>query len=152
LPVHAHVGSLPPVSSLFAAVLGVNPIEHLLAAAGALASLPASAQRVLTGREFFPQLISAPFHHGLTVVFAVAAGLAALAAAASLMRGSRYVHPGLKPEPATTGTSITISTIISQHTGKEEHDGPDHPGRPAGLGRDRPAERDHHQTGNASPR
>jgi hypothetical protein len=151
LPVHAHVGSLPPVSSLFAAVLGVNPIEHLLAAAGALASLPASAQRVLTGREFFPQLISAPFHHGLTVVFAVAAGLAALAAAASLMRGSRYVHPGLKPEPATTRTSITISTSIS-HTGKEEHDGPDHPGRPAGLGRDRPAERDHHPTGDASPR
>ena len=101
--VAAHIGSLPPVSSLFAAVLGVNPIEHLLSAAGVLASLPADAQRVLTGREFFPGLISAPFHHGLTVVFIVAAGLAALAAVASLMRGGRYVHPELTPRrsPAT---------------------------------------------------
>ena len=104
-----HVGSLPPVSSLFAAVLGVNPIEHLLSTAGALASLPAAAQRVLTGREFFPQLISAPFHHGLTVVVAVAAGLAALAAVASLMRGGRYVHPELKPERTTTSSTTTTT-------------------------------------------
>ena len=101
--VAAHAGSLPPVSSLFAAVLGVNPIQHLLAAAGVLASLPADARRVLTGREFFPQLISQPFHNGLTVVFAVAAGLAALAGVASLLRGGRYVHPELtdgRPPPA----------------------------------------------------
>src|SRR3984957_18419361 len=49
-----HLGSLPPVSSLFAAVLGVNPLGHLLAASGELARLPAASQRVLTGREFFP--------------------------------------------------------------------------------------------------
>ena len=111
--VAAHVGSLPPVSSLFAAVLGVNPIEHLLSTAGALASLPAAAQRVVTGREFFPQLISAPFHHGLTVVFAVAAALAAMAAAASLMRGGRYVHPELKSDSATTSTTTTTNSTSS---------------------------------------
>ena len=75
------IGTLPPVSSLFAAVLGVNPIGHLLASMGVLSSLPAASQRVLTGRAFFPDLISGPFHHGLVVVFAVAAGLAALGAA-----------------------------------------------------------------------
>jgi hypothetical protein len=174
--VAAHVGSLPPVSSLFAAVLGVNPIEHLLSTAGALASLPAAAQRVLTGREFFPQLISAPFHHGLTVVFAVAAGLAALAAVASLLRGGRYVHPELESErPATTsstagatGTTSSNGATITTSGGsngvttsggsndntnaKEEHDGPDHPGRPAGPGRDRPAERDHRPARDSSPR
>jgi MFS family permease len=91
--VAAHIGSLPPVSSLFAAVLGVNPIHHLLAAANVLATLPGPAQQILTGREFFPQLISAPFHHGLTIVFAVAAALAALAGAASLLRGGRYQPP-----------------------------------------------------------
>ena len=58
---------------------------------------PAASQRVLTGREFFPDLISGPFHHGLVVVFGVAAGLAALAAVASLLRGGRYVHPGTEP-------------------------------------------------------
>ena len=85
-----HLGSLPPVSSLFAAVLGANPLQHLLAANGVLSALPAAARRTLTGKEFFPHLISGPFHDGLTVVFAVSAGLAALAALASLLRGGRY--------------------------------------------------------------
>jgi hypothetical protein len=87
------IGALPPVSSLFAAVLGVNPVQHLLASGGVLSSLPAANRQVLTGRQFFPHLISAPFHQGLTVVFAVATGLAVLAALASLLRGGRYVHP-----------------------------------------------------------
>jgi len=95
--VAAHIAALPPVSSLFAAVLGVNPVQHLLAAANVLAGLPVRAQQTLTGREFFPQLISAPFHHGLVIVFAVAAGLAALAGAASLLRGGRYQPPGSPP-------------------------------------------------------
>jgi hypothetical protein len=82
-----HIATLPPVASLFAAVLGVNPIRHLLASNGVLASLPASAQRVLTGREFFPHLVSGPFSHGLSVVFAAGTLLAILAAAASLLRG-----------------------------------------------------------------
>ncbi len=84
-----HVASLPPVSSLFASVLGINPLHHLLALGGVLGSLPVQAQRVLTGREYFPHLISGPFDHGLTIVFAVSAGLAFISAAASLTRGPR---------------------------------------------------------------
>jgi MFS family permease len=83
------IGGLPPVSSLFAAVLGVNPVQHLLQAAGELSQLPAASRQILTGRLFFPELISAPFHQGLVVVFATATGLAAVAAIASLMRGGR---------------------------------------------------------------
>jgi hypothetical protein len=49
--------------------------------------------RTITGREFFPGLISGPSHQGLSVVFGVAAVLAGLAALASLMRGGRPVHP-----------------------------------------------------------
>jgi len=94
-----HVGTLPPVSSLFASVLGVNPLEHLLAASRVLSSLPAAAQQTLTGREFFPHLISGPFHQGLVVVFAVAAALSLLAALASLLRGGRNVHPAAGGEP-----------------------------------------------------
>jgi MFS family permease len=86
-----HIGGLPPVSSLFAAMLGVNPLAHLLAAGRVLTSLPAAAQQTITGREFFPSLISGPFHHGLVVVFAMAAGLSVLAGFASLLRGRRYV-------------------------------------------------------------
>jgi MFS family permease len=93
-----HVGALPPVSSLFAAVLGVNPLQHLLAASRVLSSLPAARRQAITGREFFPHLISGPFHQGLVVVFAVAAVLSLLAALASLLRGGRYVHPAAAAE------------------------------------------------------
>jgi len=93
------IGTLPPVSSLFAAVLGVNPIGHLLSSLGVLSTLPQASQQTLTGRAFFPDLISGPFHHGLVIVFAVAAGLAALAGLASLMRGGRYADAGTPAEP-----------------------------------------------------
>jgi hypothetical protein len=87
-----HVAGLPPVASLFAAVLGENPVQHLLSATGALHALPAHAQHVLTGTHFFPHLITGPFHDGLVVVFTVAAVLSVLAAVASLLRGGRYIH------------------------------------------------------------
>ncbi len=88
-----HVASLPPVSSLFASVLGINPLHELLSMGGELAKLPAEAQRILTGKAYFPDLISAPFHHGLTIVFLVSAGLAFISAAASLARGPRSTGP-----------------------------------------------------------
>jgi len=83
------VATLPPVSSLFASVLGVNPIQHLLAPTGVLAKLPAASRQALTGREFFPGLLSGPFHSGLIVVFGVSAVLSVLAGLASLLRGKR---------------------------------------------------------------
>ena len=49
------------------------------------------ASRSLTGREFFPQLISGPFHQGLVVVFSAAAALSVVAALASLLRGGKFV-------------------------------------------------------------
>jgi len=109
VPAHlaAQVGALPPVASLFAAQLGVNPIQHLLQPSGALAHLTAAQQQTLTGREFFPHLISGPFHSGLVIVFAFGATLAFLAALASLLRGTR---PG--NQPASTGeTTMALTTI-----------------------------------------
>lgn len=106
------VGGLPPVSSLFAAVLGENPVHHLLAPTGALASLPQASQQVLTGREFFPQLISGPFHDGLTLVFTVAAALSVLAALASLLRGEQETRrPAAAPEPHARGAPMPLTTL-----------------------------------------
>ena len=85
--VASQVAVLPPVSTLFAAVLGVNPLEHLLAPSGVLTHLPPENTAAITGREFFPDLISGPFHQGLTVVFGVSVILAVLAGIASLARG-----------------------------------------------------------------
>ena len=112
-----HVGTLPPVSSLFAAVLGVNPLQHLLAASRVLPTLPAASQRIITGRRFFPELISGPFHHGLVVVFIVATGLSVVAAVASLMRGGRYVHPGAG-EPAKPAAQASRVSRPRQQSGK----------------------------------
>ena len=88
-----HVASLPPVSSLFASVLGVNPIQHLLAPSGVLPHLSAASQAELTGRTFFPSLLTGPFHNGLIVVFSVSAALSVLAGLASLLRGKRQAAP-----------------------------------------------------------
>jgi MFS family permease len=83
------IAGLPPVSSLFGALLGTNPLEHLLGTHDALHYLSEAGRQTLTGRAFFPHLISAPFHDGLVVVFATAAALSAMAALASLLRGGR---------------------------------------------------------------
>jgi hypothetical protein len=84
------VAALPPVSILFAAFLGYNPIQHLVGA-HALSALPAADQATLTGSSFFPQLISGPFHDGLQAAFAFAIVACLIAAAASWMRGGREV-------------------------------------------------------------
>ncbi len=87
----AQISHLPPVASLFAALLGYNPMATLLPAS-VLHALPAAQAQVLTGKEFFPGLISAPLQHGLAIVFIAAALMAVVAAWASWMRGGRYVH------------------------------------------------------------
>jgi MFS family permease len=102
-----HVGSLPPVSSLFASMLGVSPLKHLLALSGTLSKLSASAQHTITGHEFFPSLISGPFHHGLVIVFSASAELSVFAGLASLLRGGRYVDPGELPPPADVALAKT---------------------------------------------
>ncbi len=96
---------LPPVSTLFAAFLGYNPIEHLIGA-GTLAHLSAAQQKVLLGHGFFPSLITAPFRAGLHAALDFAIVASVLAAAASWSRGSMYVHA----EPSTSGGSSTAPT------------------------------------------
>ena len=85
------VAHLSPVSTLFAAFLGYDPVQHLIGA-HALSQLSATQQHALTGRSFFPGLISAPFRAGLHAAldFAIVASL--LAAGASWLRGGRYVY------------------------------------------------------------
>ncbi|WP_426503717.1 MFS transporter [Dactylosporangium sp. McL0621] len=90
--VAASVAALPPVSTLFAAFLGSNPVAHLLEPYGVLASLPPANATTLTGHEFFPTLIAQPFHDGLVVVFGAATLMTLLAAAASASRGKHVRH------------------------------------------------------------
>jgi MFS family permease len=88
------IANLPPVGSLFAAFLGFNPIRTLLGPAGLEHLSPAQAAN-LTGTSFFPRLIAEPFKHGLAIVFLAALVMSLVAAAASWLRGGRYVHEEL---------------------------------------------------------
>jgi MFS family permease len=96
------IAHLPPVSILFAAFLGYNPIEHFVGP-HVLSTLSAANRATLTGRSFFPHLISGPFRTGLheTFIFAIAACL--IAAGASLMRGSGNYHYRAPRALAITG-------------------------------------------------
>jgi MFS family permease len=87
----ARLAALPPVSVLFASLLGYNPIQSLLGPA-ALGNLPPDHVAYLTGRSFFPQLISGPFADGLAVAFGFAITACLVAALVSALRGGKYVH------------------------------------------------------------
>lgn len=86
------VANLPPVGTLFAAFLGYNPIAALLGP-GLLGQLPAANAATLTGREFFPHLVSGPFHDGLVIVFWLAIGMSVVGALASLIKAGRRAEP-----------------------------------------------------------
>jgi MFS family permease len=104
--VAAHVASLPPVSTLFSALLGYNPVKSLLAPSGTLAKLPPHNAAVLTGKEFFPHLISGPFHHGLIIVFSAAIALSVTGAVISLLRGRQFYYA--EPEAAEAAASAML--------------------------------------------
>jgi MFS family permease len=88
----AHIANLPPVSTLFSALLGYNPIKSLLTPSGVLTKLPAHNAAALTGKEFFPNLISGPFHHGLIIVFSAAIAMSVFGALISAMRGKQFIY------------------------------------------------------------
>jgi MFS family permease len=114
----ARVAALPPVSIMFAALLGYNPVQTLLGPV--ISRLPASHAAYLTGHTFFPSLISAPFEHGLAVAFDFAIAACLIAAVASLLRGKRYVHEvhGATAAPAAVpaDTAIPADTATPGNT------------------------------------
>ena len=106
-----HVAALPAVSILFAAFLGYNPIQHLLGS-HALAALSAHNRVVLTGRSFFPHLISAPFRNGLHEAFIFAVVACLVAAASSVMRSGRTPAASETAPPRATGNGARPLTGV----------------------------------------
>jgi MFS family permease len=103
-----HISHLPPVSTLFAAFLGYNPVQHLVGS-HVLAQLSVHQQATLTGHRFFPSLIEAPFRAGLHAAFDFAIVASLLAAAASWTRGS--IHPEAPlPHLNGTGPELNVET------------------------------------------
>jgi MFS family permease len=115
----AAVAGTPPVGTLFAAFLGYNPIQALLGPQ-ILGALPAANARTLTGREFFPHLISGPFHNGLVVVFWLAIVMSLVGAAASLVRTSPRQTPEAGTPATENGTPATESITTTESSTRIE--------------------------------
>jgi hypothetical protein len=84
------VAHLPPISTLFAAFLGYNPLQQLLGPT-VLGHLNPASQATILSRGYFAGLIAEPFHDGLREAFTFAMVASLVAAAASWLRGGRYV-------------------------------------------------------------
>jgi len=96
-----HVSTMAPVATLFAALLGFNPIATLLGPA--LRAVAPSEAAYLAGRAFFPQLIAPPFVQGVRVVFAFSVIVSLLGAWASWLRGGRYVYSDVEEREHAIG-------------------------------------------------
>jgi MFS family permease len=103
-------GETPPISVLFAAFLGYNPVQHLVGA-HALSGLTPHAHALLTGRAFFPGLIAGPFADGLDTAFSFAIVACLIAAAASMLRGGRYHHA----EAGVEAAQSKVLPILEEH-------------------------------------
>jgi MFS family permease len=112
---------LPPVAVLFAAFLGYNPIRELLGTH--LSSLPQSQADFLTGRSFFPHLISGPFSDGLAVAFWFAIIACLIGAVASFLCG-----PRVKP----AGVRESVGAELAGIAGEDETSERDEPGADRG--------------------
>jgi EmrB/QacA subfamily drug resistance transporter len=106
------IANLPPISALFGAFLGYNPMATLIPPA-ALHLLPVASQAHLLSKTFFPTLISLPFMNGMSAAFYISAGLLFIGVISSLFRGKPPVavqhHESddslyaLEEEPVLTG-------------------------------------------------
>jgi len=108
------IAQLPPVGTLFAAFLGYNPIGELVGPQ-VLGQLPAQNAANLTGLEFFPRLISGPFHDGLVIVFWMAIVMAVVGSLASLLRSRKTTADSTNAadDPDATGEFVAHEAEIN---------------------------------------
>src|SRR5947209_3748066 len=107
------IAHLPPVASLFAAFLGYNPIQQLLGPT-LLHHLPAAQVAALTGRSFFPHLMSTPFSSALSTAFTFSFIACLIAAGASWLRGGKYHYEAEPEEPARQASEAPRPQVRSR--------------------------------------
>jgi MFS family permease len=103
--VASYLSQIPPTLALFAAFLGYNPMVTMIS------ELPLAVSRQITPQAFstitsstwFPRTIAPPFMGAIHFAFYFNAGLAIIAALASLMRGKKQQY-----EYQTSKREITI--------------------------------------------
>jgi MFS family permease len=116
------ISTLSPVSTLFASLLGYNPVQELLGP-HMLSTLPHAQQVALTSRQFFPSLIAGPFKSGLHAALDFAIIASVLAAAASWTRGGKRPAAQTPLYGITPGTGHTDGHIDDDHVSEGAPDG-----------------------------
>jgi MFS family permease len=109
-PDAARIAQLPPIAVLFAAFLGYNPIETLLGPV--LGQLAPDQAAFLTGRSFFPNLISQPFADGLKIAFWFAIVTTVVAAVASWLCRAPRPAEATTPRVSRSGAA-TVDFVLS---------------------------------------
>ena len=108
----APLSHLPPIGVLFASFLGYNPMQQLLGPI--LHQLNPAHAAYLIGREFFPHLITGPFHDGIGVAFGFAIAACVIGAIASALTGKRKRSLG---EKESVGSEL--AAVAAEATGIE---------------------------------
>ena len=98
------ISHLPPIGVLFAAFLGYNPMQQLLGPL--LSHLPSAHAAYVTGREFFPNLITGPFHDGLGVAFGFAIAASVIGAVASALTGRSRAAAAAQARAESLGSEL----------------------------------------------
>ncbi|MGD0424478.1 MAG: MFS transporter [Candidatus Bathyarchaeia archaeon] len=98
---------IPPTAAIFAAFLGYNPMGTVLSRLPSRLtnSLSPQAVALLTGKVWFPTAIANAFMSSLGFALYFNVALAVVAAAASVLRGKRYVY-GTEDEKLEMVTSL----------------------------------------------
>ena len=132
----APISHLPPIGVLFASFLGYNPMQQLLGPL--LHQLNPVNAAYVAGREFFPHLITAPFHDGLRVAFGFAIAACVIAAIASALTGRRpsapaapeslgYELAAVSGEGGFEPSELVVPDVVPDASGE----GAELPGKPA---------------------
>jgi MFS family permease len=129
----APISHLPPIGVLFASFLGYNPMQQLLGPV--LHTLPPAHAAYVVGRDFFPHLITAPFHSGLGAAFAFAIAANVIAAIASALTGRRPKVPvapareelGYELAAAAGEGGFAPSELVVPSAPEESTERPDNP-------------------------
>ena len=128
------ISHLPPIGVLFAAFLGYNPVQQLLGPL--LHQLSPAHAAYLIGRQFFPHLITGPFHDGLGVAFGFAIAACLIGAIASALTGPWKRSLGAKESVgselaavAAEGSGIEPSELVVPDMVSDTAERAEKPGR-----------------------
>jgi len=113
------MSAIPPTGALFAAFLGYNPAQMILAGMppALAASIAPATIATLTGVTWFPTTLAHAFMPSLALTFYMGALLSFAAALLCAMRGEKYVH---ETDGKNGKETETISPVLDDYKNNRE--------------------------------